>query len=525
MSVKSTRHAIILGGGTAGWLTAGSLAAEYAKGDDSNLHITLIESPDVKPIGVGEGTWPSMRNTLEHIGIKEHDFIKASGASFKQGSKFVGWRNGAPNDVYYHPFVTPEGYTQTDLYSAWKYASTDLPFADFVCPQSYICEQNCAPKQKATPQWAGVLNYGYHLDAGKFANLLHSHCTKNLAVNYIKDHVVSIKSKENGDIEALQTRENGDVEADFFIDCSGISSVLLSQHYKIPFNKQEHVLFNDSALATHVPYTEDDSQIASATISTAQKFGWIWDIGLPDRRGVGHTYSSQYTDDKTIEQTLRQYASTSIGAKAAEKLILKKLSFTPGYYQKFWHKNCLAIGLSAGFIEPLEASALAMVELSCSMLREEFPVNREHMDLLAERFNTRFTYRWERVIEFLKLHYVLSDRSDSDYWVNNKTNDSIPARLQTLLKIWQHQSPSRHDFIQNEEVFPSASYQYVLYGMGFSTDRKLTQTSFDKRSLAKKLHSQNVQRKEQYKQGLPSNRELIEHICNLQEEQNTHYRF
>jgi hypothetical protein len=523
MNDTPTRRVVILGGGSAGWLTAGSLAAEYVKSAGSSLHITLIESPDVKPIGVGEGTWPSMRNTLEHMGIKEHDFIKACGASFKQGSKFVGWRNGASEDVYYHPFVIPEGYTQTDLYSAWKKASTDLSFADFVSPQSYICDQHCAPKQKATPQWAGVLNYGYHLDAAKFAILLHSHCTKNLGVNYIQDHVVSVKSAANGDIEALQTRENGDLEADLFIDCSGIKSVLLSQHYKIPFFRQDHVLFNDSAIATHVQYPEENTVIASATISTAQKFGWIWDIGLPDRRGLGHTYSSKYVEDKTVEQTLRQYASASIGAKAAEKLSLKKISFTPGYYQKFWHKNCLAIGLSAGFIEPLEASALAMVELSCSMLREEFPASREHMDLLAERFNTRFTYRWERVIEFLKLHYVLSERSDSDYWIDNKANNSIPTRLQTLLKVWKYQSPSRHDFIQNEEVFPSASYQYVLYGMGFNTTRKLTQASFDKSSLADQLYAQNSQKKEQYKQGLPTNRELISHICATHQEQNTRY--
>jgi hypothetical protein len=525
MNDTSTRRVIILGGGSAGWLTAGSLSAEYARAGDSNLHITLVESPDVKPIGVGEGTWPSMRNTLEQIGIKEHDFIKKCGASFKQGSKFVGWRSGKPNDVYYHPFVTPEGYTQIDLHSAWKKASTGLSFADFVSPQSYVCEQHCAPKQKATPQWAGVLNYGYHLDAAKFAKLLHDHCTKNLAVNYIQDHVVNIKSKGNGDIAALQTRKNGDLEADFFIDCSGMNSVLLSQHYKIPFNKQDHVLFNDSALATHISYPEEDTQIASATISTAQKFGWIWDIGLPDRRGVGYTYSSQYVNDNTVEETLRQYATFSIGAKSAEKLTLKKLKFAPGYYQKFWHKNCLAIGLSAGFIEPLEASALAMVELSCSMLREEFPVDRKHMDLLAERFNTRFTYRWERVIEFLKLHYVLSERSDSDYWLENRMNDSIPKRLQNLLEVWQYQSPSRHDFIQNEEVFPSASYQYVLYGMGFNTVKKLRQASFDNPSLINELYSKNIDKKQQYRLGLPSNRDLIKYICESPQEQNTHYRF
>lgn len=513
---RSFRRVIILGGGSAGWLTAGSLAAEYQnKGNSAGLDITLIESPDVKPIGVGEGTWPSMRTTLQHIGISEHEFINACGASFKQGSKFVGWRTGASDDIYYHPFVIPEGYTRTDLYQAWHQANTELSFSDFVCAQGYTCEKRLAPKQKATPQWAGVLNYGYHLDAAKFATLLQNHCCTKLGVKYVQDHVTNIKSHDNGDIQALETKQNGDLEADLFIDCSGMHSVLLSQHYKIPFKKQDHVLFNNSAIAAHVPYSEQNNIIASATISTAQKYGWIWDIGLPDRRGVGYTYSSQYVEDENIEKTIRVYAAQAIGVKSAEALSLRKLNFTPGYYQKFWHKNCLAIGLSAGFVEPLEASALAMVELSCGMLRDEFPANREHMDLLAKRFNDRFTYRWERVIEFLKLHYILSKRTDSEYWLDHRVDSSIPQRLQDLLKIWQHQSPSRHDFIQNEEVFTSASYQYVLYGMGFDTKKTLIPKSFNNSVLVNQLVSQNIQRQQQYQNALPSNRELIEHICKL----------
>ena len=145
----------------------------------------------------------------------------------------------------------------------------------------------------------------------------------------------------------------------------------------------------------------------------------------------------------------------------------RKLSFNPGYRETFWHRNCVAIGLSAGFIEPLEASALALVELSAAMLSDQMPATREAMDIVARRFNDSFTYRWERVIDFLKLHYVLTQRTDSAFWRDNCRAESIPDRLREQLTLWRHQPPSRYDFYRVEEVFPSASYQYVLYGMGF----------------------------------------------------------
>lgn len=510
MGDNSVREVVILGGGSAGWLAAGSLAAEYRNQQQTGLRVTLIESPDVAPIGVGEGTWPSMRTTLQHIGISEHQFITECGASFKQGSKFVGWRSGQADDQYYHPFVLPEGYAQADMYSAWQRNTNSRAFADYVCAQPFVCEQLCAPKQLATPQWAGVLHYGFHLDAAKFSTLLHKHCVEKLGVQYVRDHVTDVIPLENGDIGSLRTKVNGDIAGDLFIDCTGTRSILLAGHFQIPFKKQDHILFNDSAIATHIPYVKKQDPIASATVSTAQGYGWIWDIGLPDRKGVGHTYSSKYVDDNTVEETLRSYASGSIGDKAQD-LTLRKISFTPGYYTKFWHKNCVAIGLSAGFIEPLEASALALVELSCNMLKDEFPANRQHMDIIAQRFNDRFTYRWERVIEFLKLHYVLSERTDSDYWIDHKNTRSIPQRLTELLELWKYQSPSRLDFNQNEEVFPSASYQYVLYGMGFVTNKQLPQYSLDQPELVEHFAKQSQQKQTQFVAGLPTNRDLIEH--------------
>jgi hypothetical protein len=509
---SAIEHIVIVGGGSAGWLTAGAIAAKHCKNKNKHIKVTLVESPDVKIMGVGEGTWPSMRSTLQQIGITEAMFITACDASFKQGSKFVGWKNGDPNDTYYHPFTTPDGFTQANLYCAWQSLATKHSFADTVCVQGQLCEAGLAPKQLATPDYAGVTNYGYHLDADKFAHLLKTHCVNSLSVNHIVDHVTHIESEESGDIACILTKQSGSISGDLFIDCTGVKSLLLGEHYKVPFIEKKHLLFNDSAMAIQVPYEKSANNIASATISTAQECGWVWDIGLPSRRGVGYVYSSAHCDETQAQDTLRNYVAQSIDKKKVDCLSVRNISFEPGHRERFWHKNCLAIGMSSGFLEPLEASALALVELSITMLNDEMPVDREHMEIVAKRFNERFIYRWNRVIDFLKLHYVINQRSNQDYWQDNKASNSIPERLQELLALWRYQPPSRYDFVQNEEVFPSASYQYVLYGMDFKTESRHYKNGFDNSRMADKFFKVNQNKLAQYTAGLPSNRNLINQI-------------
>jgi 2-polyprenyl-6-methoxyphenol hydroxylase-like FAD-dependent oxidoreductase len=512
MMDKAVKKIVIVGGGSAGWLTAGIIAVEHRIAEQHTLEITLVESPDVKSIGVGEGTWPSMRNTLDKIGITELEFIQQCDASFKQGSKFINWQSAQSGDFYYHPFMTPEGYTEVNLSRHWQEQQQKQSFASTVNAQYHVCEAGLAPKQFTTPAYAGVANYGYHLNAGKFAILLQQHCTKKLAVKHIVAHIENILASPSGDIEKLATKDGQLIEGDLFIDCSGSAGLLISKHFNIPLIKQDKVLFNNCALATQVPYTLQQD-IASATLSTAQTSGWIWDIGLPSRRGVGHTYSSAHISDTDAEQQLRHYIASSIGEKETDKLSIRKLKFTPGYREKFWHKNCVAVGMSAGFIEPLEASALAMIELSITMISEQLPQTRGQMDIVAERFNSRFSYRWQRVIEFLKLHYILSARRDSEYWRDNQLASSIPERLAQLMQLWQHQPPSRYDFIENEEVFPSASYQYVLYGMGYYTKPRAHQSLFENKQLAEQFFAKVQHQKQQFLQGLPTNRALIDYYC------------
>ena len=451
---------VIVGGGTAGWLAACLLAARADPTAAAPLQVTLIESPDIPTIGVGEGTWPTMRGTLERIGIAEADFLLACDASFKQGSRFAGWRTGAADDRYYHPFVAPVDANPRDLLAAWDARG---PFAEAVGAQPQVAAADLAPRQRAMPPYAGALNYAYHLDAGKLAALLTRHATERLGVRCLRDHVIGVERAADGDIAAVRTRDHGDVAGDLFIDCTGHAALLIGGELGVGFVDRSDVLPNDRALAVQVPVAPG-SPIASQTDATAHAAGWIWDIGLPTRRGVGCVYASAYASDDEAAATLTAYlARTGVDG---DSLSVRRLTFRSGHRERFWERNCLAIGLSAGFLEPLEASAIVLIELSLNALLDGFPATRGVMDVHARRFNEQFRYRWDRIVEFLKLHYVLSERAEP-YWCDHRDPASIPPRLAELLAIWRHQPPTRADLPAADEVFPAASYQYVLYGMGF----------------------------------------------------------
>lgn len=504
------KQLVIVGGGSAGWLTAGVIAAEHRAKDGAGLSVTLLESPDVSPIGVGEGTWPTMRDTLRRIGIGEAAFLRACDASFKQGSKFERWVDGRAHDYYFHPFVLPQGYLETNLVAGWLARHAATPFADLVSFQPHLCAQGRAPKQAATPEFAAVANYAYHLDAGKFGVFLRDFCVRELGVRHVADHMTGVQSAPNGDIAAVVTRAHGALTGDLFVDCTGLGCGLLGGHFGVPLLKQRHVLFNDTAVALQVPYAGEGAPIASHTISTAQEAGWIWDIGLPTRRGVGYVFSGAHTSVSAAEQALARYVAATGGTLAGA--VPRTLHFEPGYRREFWHRNCVAIGLSAGFVEPLEASALALVELSAAMLSDEMPATRASMDIVARRFNDFFTYRWERVVDFLKLHYVLSRREDSDFWRDGRLPESVPDRLRELLELWRHQPPSRYDLHRVEEVFPSASYQYVLYGMGFRPEPDGFSRRADDADRADGYFREVAALTRRMLAALPSNRDLLAHI-------------
>lgn len=463
-----TSKVVIVGGGTAGWITAGLIAAEWGRRADGEVDVLLIESPDVKTIGVGEGTWPTMRGTLQKLGIEESEFLAECSAAFKQGTQFVDWVSGMPGDRYYHPFTPPSGYPRFDLTPYWQERRAEVSFVDAVTPQGKACEAGLAPREASAGDYAALLNYGYHLDAGRFATLLQRHCTGKLGVRHLQDHVTGIEGNPDADIVGLHTQNNGMISGDLFIDCTGLASLLLGQHYQVPFVDCSGVLFNDTALAAQVPHATPGAPVACNTLSTAREAGWVWDIGLPSRRGVGYTYSSAHSTEQAAVEVLQQYLEDA-GLTQGDDVDWRKISFRSGHRERFWHRNCVAVGLSAGFLEPLEASALVLIELSAAMISDRLPANRDLMSSTARQFNEVFRYRWDRIIEFLKLHYWLSRRNETEYWRDNRDAATVPDRLAELLELWRYQFPRHDDFPQVDEVFSAASYQYVLYGMGFET--------------------------------------------------------
>jgi tryptophan 7-halogenase len=506
--VQPVRAVVIVGGGTAGWLTAGIIAARHqSRMKAGGLSVTLIESPDIRIIGVGEGTWPTMRASLEKMGVSETELFRQCDAAFKQGGKFIGWTTGAEDDAYYHPLMVPQGFSRVNLVPHWLLKGQGRSFCDFVTPQGRLCDEGLAPKNITDGEYQTVVNYAYHLDAGKFAPFLTRHCTEKLGVRHVLADVMSVQQGASGDIQSLLTRQAGEIAGDLFIDCSGFAALLIGKSLGVGFRDCSDVLFCDTALAVQVPFDRPDDPMASQTIATAQESGWIWDICLPTRRGIGYVYSSRHASEEAARETLLRY----IGARHRD-LPVRKIPIRSGHRETFWKNNCIAVGLAAGFLEPLEASAIVLVELSAKLVAEQLPACREVMDLIAKRFNEVTHYRWGRIIDFLKLHYVLTRRTDSAFWRDNVDPASLPDRLKELLMLWKYQSPWFFDeFDRLEEVFPAASYQYVLYGMQFKTQvspEDLIATEM----LASRMRQDNERQILELRSRLPKNRELVSKI-------------
>ncbi|RME64090.1 MAG: tryptophan 7-halogenase [Alphaproteobacteria bacterium] len=511
MTEKAVRDVVIVGGGTAGWLTAGILAADHRAAFEDGLRVTLVESPTIPILGVGEGTWPSLRDTLRRIGIGETDFIRQCNASFKQGSRFDGWVNGAADDVYFHPFEAPPSFDDIDPLALWRAAPAGTPFAEAISHQAALCLAGRAPKQIVTPEYAAVANYAYHLDAPAFAAMLRAHCTQKLGVRLITDDMVDVVIGDDGTVESLVTKASGHVAGDLFVDCTGTRALLIGKALGVEAKSVGNFLFNDRALALHAPYEGEQAPIASQTTATAMPAGWIWDIALQTRRGIGYVYSSAYTSEDAARADLSTYLHRAAPASGVSGADARLIKFSGGYRETPWVGNVVAIGMAQGFVEPLEASAIVMIELSAMMLSDTLPAWRGAIETASARFNQRFAYRWSRIVDFLKLHYVLS-RRPGQYWADNRKIASWPERLRRLVAQWKFEAPSREDFPQILEIFPAVSYVYILYGMGFETAPRRTHRRKDSPAIAERHLRDMALKRKKFLDGLPSNRELIGHI-------------
>lgn len=513
---RPTRRIVIVGGGTAGWITACVVAAESRKSGEDAVEVVLVESPDIPIIGVGEGTWPSMRMTLQRIGLAEDDLIRECGASFKQGTRFRDWSGLPAAPEYIHPFSLPLEYSDLNPAIFWLAHGGAAAFADLVTPQARVIELGLAPKQAGAPQYAFTVNYGYHFDAGAFAGLLHRHGVEKLGVQYTAGNVESIEPRPDGDIDAVLLDTGERVAGDLFVDCTGQKALLIGGHYESPLASVKDVLFNDRAIAVQAPYADPGDPIAPVTLSTARPHGWIWDIGLSRRRGIGYVHSSAHADEETALTALRRYVEETSPGVDFNQLSYRTIPFTPGYREELWVRNCVAVGLSAGFVEPLEASALVLIEQSAAIIGEQLPRDREIMDVVAGRFNDKMRYHWLRIVEFLKLHYAVSEREDSNYWKENRARETWPDGLREKLTLWQQQPPWHDDAPRLDELFPSASYQYVLYGMGFRPRYASVGNALDKRmrKRADEVFHGAQMKAQQMARLLPSTRELVSTITN-----------
>lgn len=458
------KRVLIVGGGSAGWITAAYMDAVLNGPRSKSVDITLIESPDVGRIGVGEATVPSLRDTMRTIGIDEKTFMSAADGSFKQAIKFVNWLHN-DGHAYYHPFDRRPAGRVDRAGLSWLTSDRSSPFASTVSVQPGLCDAGLAPKMLEHPDYEGPLSYAYHVDAEKLADTL-CEVAVSRGVTHLKGFVTEVQRQETGDIAAVLTREGQRIEADLFVDCTGFASLLIEKTLGVEFEDYSQWLLCDRAVAMRVPYdVYYPGQRRPYTVSTALSNGWVWDVALAGRRGTGYVYSSRYLDDAAAEAELRRHEG-----KHCVDLPARQLKFRVGRRAQAWSRNCVAIGLSSGFIEPLESTGLFLVELSVATLCEYFPFTRD-TDALAASYNRILQDRYEEILDFIVLHYCLSRRTDTQFWREVQKPERIPERLRDRLDMWRYKSPSFSDFHDSIQLFSHHTYEYVMYGMDFMRER------------------------------------------------------
>jgi tryptophan halogenase len=505
----SKRRILIVGGGTAGWLTAAYLAKALRLSERPHLEVTVLESPDIGTVGVGEGTFPTIRSTLQFLGIEEARFIRETSATLKQGIRFVGWAH-APgpggHHQFFHPFEAPFYAEDINLVPYWLLQddATRPPFAQAMTLQQRVADAQRAPKRAGEAPYAAPLNYAYHFDAAKLARLLADRA-RQLGVVHVQGTVNHVELDERGAIAHLDTAELGRFQADLYIDCSGFRAELIGGALGSPLKSVRDLLFVDRALACKLPFDGPDTPMESCTIATAHEAGWLWEIGLNGSRGIGCVYSSQHLSDERAAAILRAYCGAG-----HEDLPMRSIPFAPGYRERQWVKNCVAVGLSAGFLEPLESTGLVLIEAAVGMIAEMLP-HSGPMDAPARRFNELMTTRFDNIVNFLKLHYALSQRPEP-FWRDNANPATIPARLAELLEQWRLRPPGRFDFVLDTETFAFFNYQYILYGMGFRTDLGAGRADFTQAAEAERLFAKIQRFADRALADLPSHAALIRQI-------------
>ncbi|PUA27994.1 MAG: tryptophan halogenase [Cellvibrio sp. 79] len=494
--MKIKRIAIV-GGGNAGWISANHLGLELSR--DPEIEITLIESKDIPVIGVGEGTIPIIRDSLQSFGISEGDILTQCDATFKTGIKFSNWmaeNTQRENNFYYHVFDSP----YPGGYDATHYWLGNKAIADFskLSTSYWISEKNRCPKRNDSPAYKGFVNYAYHFDAAKFATLLANNAKRKFGIKHIFETVEQVTMHADGSIKGLQYESGKYEEFDFYIDCSGFSALLLGEILAVPFVDKGAQVPTDSALVLQVP-TEQNEQIFPYTKSVAHGAGWIWDIPLTTRRGTGFVYSSQHmTDDEAIGVFSKYHG------KNLESSSVRKIPMKAGFRERFWEKNCVALGLAQGFVEPLEATSLFVTDFCAAMVAKKFPVNTEEIPIYAKSGNEIAQIIWARILDFIQLHYVISDRRDTQFWRDVTSNIATSDLLKERLELWKFSIPQRTDFASTFDFFNAENYLWVLYGMNYPTRAPVVNEQVGR--IAEKIISGHIENASRFADSLISQR-------------------
>lgn len=453
---------VIVGGGSAGWMTAAALADAVGR----SCQITLIESEEIGTVGVGEATIPPIRTFNQRIGIDEATFVKETAGSYKLGIQFVDWSRIGQS--YFHPFGQYGAeFDKVPFYHHWmrEFLNGKIsgPIDEFSMCWAMAKAGKFAHPQADRRKIQSTFDYAYHFDAGLYAGFLRR-LSETRGVTRLEGRVVEVGQRaEDGFIESVTLHNGTVVSGELFIDCSGFRGLLIEDTLKVGYENWQHWLPCDRAIA--VP-CEKQAEITPYTRSTAKTAGWQWRIPLQHRTGNGYVHCSEFISEDEATETLM---GSLDGAPLADP---RTLRFVTGRRRKFWDRNCVAIGLSAGFMEPLESTSLHLIQYGILRLIALLP-DSEMSLLLAQEYNRQTSAEYERIRDFLILHYKATTRSDAELWRYCSAME-IPDSLQYKIDHFRSHGMLVSD---ERELFANPSWIAVYLGQDIIPQRAPAITS------------------------------------------------
>lgn len=466
-------NVVIVGGGTAGWMTASYLKAAFA----DRISVTLVESGKIGTIGVGEATFSDIRHFFEFLDLREEDWMPACNATYKLAVRFQDWRR--PGHHFYHPFEQMRSVKGFPLTDWWLHSSPTGRFDKDCFVMASLCDAGRSPRYldgslleqdfvegseepigltMSEHQGKTQFPYAYHFEAALLAKYLTGYSTDR-GVRHIIDEVEEVRLDERGWIDHVLTKEHGELHGDLFIDCTGFRGLLLNKTLEVPFVSYQDTLPNDSAVALQVPLDMKKLSIRPYTTATTRAAGWIWTIPLFGRIGTGYVYAKDYCTPEEAERTLREF----VGPEAAE-LEANHIRMRIGRSEQSWKNNCVGIGLTSGFVEPLESTGIFFIHHAIEQLVRHFPA-ADWRPELRDGYNSAIAHVMDGVREFLVLHYLGAGRNDTQYWKDTKTR-RVPDALTERIERWKVQLPDSENVFPHYHGLPPYSYMCILLGTG-----------------------------------------------------------